>query len=84
MATEEPSPPIPPQHAPQLDDEESTTASLEKDLATTLVGQHATPIDPDLERRVVRRIDWFLMPAMIVGASLIPSLSNKTTTPVLI
>jgi hypothetical protein len=80
MATEKTSPPTLPQPAPQLDDEESTTASLEKDLATTLVGQHATPIDPDLERRVVRRIDWFLMPAMIVGASLIPSLSNKTTT----
>jgi hypothetical protein len=80
MATEKPSPPIPPQHAPQLDDEESTTASLEKDLATTLVGQHATPIDPELERRVVRRIDWFLMPAMIVGASLIPLLQQNNNT----
>lgn len=43
----------------------STTTS--KDLALTIVSDHAEDIDPLLEARVVRKIDWFLIPAMIVG-----------------
>jgi hypothetical protein len=35
------------------------------DLA--LVGDEARPIDPEVERRVLRKIDFFLMPAMVIG-----------------
>ena len=45
-------------------------ASNEKDLAIGLVGEHAQEIDPEVEARVLRKIDWFLIPAMIVGIRL--------------
>jgi hypothetical protein len=45
----------------------ASSVSLEKDVALGLVGEHARDIDPQVEARVVRKIDWFLMPAMIVG-----------------
>jgi hypothetical protein len=41
--------------------------SLEKDVAIGLVGEHAREIDPAVEAKVLRKIDWFLIPAMIVG-----------------
>lgn len=44
--------------------------SFEKDVALDLVGEHAQEIDPIVEARVVRKIDLFLIPAMIVGWSL--------------
>jgi len=50
-----------------------TAASTDKDLAINLVGEHAQEIDPRIEAKVVRRIDWFLIPAMIVGMSNSPS-----------
>jgi hypothetical protein len=43
--------------------------SGEKDLAFAIVGEHAQPIDPEVERRVVRKIDLFLIPSMLVGES---------------
>lgn len=52
-------------------DPESGASSLslrEKDVAIGLVGEHAREIDPEIEKRVLRKIDWFLIPAMIVGA----------------
>jgi hypothetical protein len=57
--------------APYEHDVESTarSVSLEKDVATGLVGEHARDIDPEDEARVLRKIDWFLIPAMIVGMS---------------
>jgi hypothetical protein len=45
----------------------ASSISLEKDVALGLVGEHARDIDPEVEARVVRKIDWFLIPAMIVG-----------------
>jgi hypothetical protein len=45
----------------------ASSISLEKDVALGLVGEHAREIDPAVEARVVRKIDWFLIPAMIVG-----------------
>ncbi|KAF2430145.1 allantoate transport protein [Tothia fuscella] len=45
--------------------------SLEKDVAIGLVGEHAREIDPEVEARVLRKIDWFLIPAMIVGYGLV-------------
>lgn len=32
-----------------------------------LVGEEARSIDPDVEKRVLRKIDLFLMPAMVIG-----------------
>lgn len=42
----------------------------EKTIATggiDLLGEDAKPIDPEVERRVLRKIDLFLMPAMVIG-----------------
>jgi hypothetical protein len=46
----------------------ASSDSLGRDVATKLVGEHAQEIDPFEEARVLRKIDWFLIPAMIVGA----------------
>lgn len=43
------------------------SVSLDKDIAIGLVGEHAQEIDPETEARVLRKIDWFLIPAMVVG-----------------
>jgi hypothetical protein len=51
-------------------------ASTDKDIAINLVGEHAQEIDPEIEARVLRKIDWFLIPAMIVGMSMSPALSS--------
>ncbi|KAL4802198.1 major facilitator superfamily domain-containing protein [Aspergillus unguis] len=34
------------------------------------LGEEARPVDSELERRVLRKIDWFLMPAMVIGYGL--------------
>lgn len=51
------------------DDEarDSSFDSGEKDVALAFVGEHAQPIDLELEKRVVRKIDLFLIPAMVIG-----------------
>ncbi|KAI1197887.1 putative MFS transporter [Nemania serpens] len=36
-----------------------------------LMGTEARPIDPAVERRVLRKIDMFLMPAMVIGYGLV-------------
>lgn len=41
--------------------------STDKDIAIDLVGEHAQHFDPAIEAKVLRKIDWFLIPAMIVG-----------------
>ncbi|KFY86708.1 hypothetical protein V500_07453 [Pseudogymnoascus sp. VKM F-4518 (FW-2643)] len=41
------------------------------DVALAIVGLHAQPIDPLVEARVVRKIDSFLIPAMIVGYGMV-------------
>jgi hypothetical protein len=49
-------------------DEESHTPSAEKDAALTIVSSNtALEIDPAVERRVLRKIDMFFMPAMLIG-----------------
>jgi hypothetical protein len=45
----------------------ASDVSLDKDDAAGLVGEHAQYIDPEVEKRVLRKIDLFLIPAMIVG-----------------
>ncbi|KAK3937147.1 major facilitator superfamily domain-containing protein [Diplogelasinospora grovesii] len=43
----------------------------EKDAAIALVGEEQHTIDPVVARRAVRKIDWFLIPAMTVGYGLV-------------
>jgi len=45
----------------------ASSLSLDKDVAIRLVGEHAQEIDPEVEARVLKKIDLFLIPAMIVG-----------------
>ncbi|KAF1914510.1 allantoate transport protein [Ampelomyces quisqualis] len=49
----------------------ASSPSLEQDVALGLVGEHAQDIDPAVEARVLKKIDWFLIPAMIVGYGLV-------------
>lgn len=42
-----------------------------------LVGEEARSIDPSVERRVLRKIDLFLMPAMVIGEAA-KTVLNKT------
>jgi hypothetical protein len=57
---------VQPQAGPRESDE-SSAVSFDKDVAIGLVGEHAREIDPAVEAKVLRKIDWFLIPAMIVG-----------------
>jgi hypothetical protein len=58
MATEQTTPP-----------RASPSLALEKDVAVALVGENAREIDAHVEARVLSKIDWFLIPAMVVGTS---------------
>jgi hypothetical protein len=51
----------------------TTPPSQENDVAIGLVGERAQEIDPGVEARALRKIDWFLIPAMIVGEHTVPS-----------
>ncbi|KAF4535608.1 Allantoate transport protein [Lasiodiplodia theobromae] len=43
----------------------------DKDVGLTVVGERAQEYDPRVEARVLRKIDWFLMPTMIIGYGLV-------------
>ncbi|KAI0165244.1 MFS general substrate transporter [Hypoxylon sp. FL1284] len=43
----------------------------DKDVAIAMVGEEGHAIDPAVVRRAVRKIDWFLIPAMTVGYGLV-------------
>jgi len=45
----------------------ATSAQPDQDDAVAMVGEQPNSIDPVVEARVVKKIDWFLIPAMIVG-----------------
>lgn len=45
----------------------TAVASSEKDDAIAMVGEEKHAIDPAVEARVVRKIDMFLMPTMVLG-----------------
>ncbi|KAF1998347.1 MFS general substrate transporter [Amniculicola lignicola CBS 123094] len=49
----------------------ASSLSLGKDDALRLVGEHAQNIDPEVEKRALRKIDLFLIPAMVVGYGLV-------------
>ena len=48
-------------------DFDSSVESFEKDLAAAIVPDYAQDIDAAAERRVLRRIDLFLIPWMWIG-----------------
>jgi hypothetical protein len=54
--------------------------ALEKDVAIGLVGEHAREIDAAVEARVLRKIDWFLIPAMVVGMLCCATLLSRVET----
>jgi hypothetical protein len=41
--------------------------SSNKDAALAVVSEFAQEIDPVVEKRVLRKIDLYLMPAMLIG-----------------
>lgn len=47
--------------------EDSSVESFEKDLAAALVSDHAQVFDIATERRVVRKVDLYLIPWMWLG-----------------
>ena len=47
----------------------TSSISLDKDVAIGLVGEHAREIDPAVEAKVLRKIDYWFLPAMIIGTS---------------
>lgn len=49
------------------DVESGETPSWDQDVAMAVVGEHAHAFDPVVEGRVIRKIDLFMIPAMIVG-----------------
>jgi hypothetical protein len=38
-----------------------------KDEALVMVGEHQQALDPVVVARAIRKIDWFLIPAMVFG-----------------
>lgn len=46
---------------------ESSVESIDKDLAAAIVSDHAQEIDASIERRVLRKIDLYLIPWMWLG-----------------
>lgn len=49
----------------------NASAEADQDIAMTLVGAHHHTTDPAITRRAVRKIDWFLIPAMTIGYGLV-------------
>ncbi|KAH8680726.1 putative MFS transporter [Xylariales sp. PMI_506] len=54
-------------HNAGIDEKSYADSSLNLEL----IGDEARPIDPEVERRVLRKIDLFLMPAMVIGYGLV-------------
>lgn len=52
---------------PPVIEDDSSVESFDKDIAATIVSEHAQFLDPNVERRVLRKIDLFLIPLMWVG-----------------
>ena len=46
---------------------EPNVESFDRDLAAAIVPEHAQDFDVDAERRVIRKIDLFLIPWMWIG-----------------
>lgn len=53
------------------DAEKGSSGTL--NVGLDVVGDEAQPVDPEVARRVLRKIDWFLMPAMVIGITTNPN-----------
>lgn len=60
--------PAPPQ---EISADVENVAGFDKDIAVAIVGERRHDINPAVEARVVRKIDWFLIPAMSIGYGLV-------------
>ncbi|KAB2570636.1 Allantoate permease [Lasiodiplodia theobromae] len=60
-----------PNYAGSLDAEKHGIQTSISAPAVELLGEEARAIDPEIERRVIRKIDLFLMPAMVLGYGLV-------------
>lgn len=56
-----------PNYAVSLDAEKHGIQTSISAPAVELLGEEARSIDPEIETRVIRKIDLFLMPAMVLG-----------------
>lgn len=63
MAAEHQAPKVGPPGNGDSDAEKGSSGTVGLDV----VGSEAQPVDPEVARRVLRKIDWFLMPAMVIG-----------------
>ena len=52
---------------PAVIEDGSSVDSFDNDIAATIVSEHAQRVDPNIEQRVLRKIDWFLIPLMWIG-----------------
>lgn len=51
---------------------ESGGNGSDQDIALEVVGEHSQgPLDPVAEARVVRKIDWWMIPIMTIGYGLV-------------
>lgn len=61
-----------PERQPYLEGgDQSSSVSLEKDAAAAIVPDYALDLDKAVERRVLRKIDLFLIPLMWIGYGLV-------------
>ncbi len=58
---------VPATNNPGQQQHEDESGLFEKDEAMAMVGEQEHALDPAVVARAVRKIDWFLIPAMIVG-----------------
>ncbi|KAL3471336.1 major facilitator superfamily domain-containing protein [Aspergillus californicus] len=65
MASDSPLQDAAPSTSRHVDEKAIATGGIEA------LGEEARPIDPEVERRVLRKIDMFLMPAMVIGYGLV-------------
>lgn len=67
--------------------ENGAAARTSKEVASVatptmdVVGEEARSIDPSVEKKVLRKIDLFLMPAMVIGetAKIVPNTTRQVT-----
>lgn len=57
----------------------SDGGASDKDAAWTVVSDVAREIDPSIEKRVLRKIDLFFMPAMVIGMFIKPPRYNASS-----
>lgn len=57
----------------------TTVADADKDVAMAMVGEEQHAIDPVVAARAVRKIDRFLIPAMILGCECVAVVANPHT-----